>query len=186
MMCSWKRRLSGNASLPWKSPNWVRHLSILYMELTHLRQFANCTQLQNRQFPTNRQPAQPLFKHWMIQRKKICRDWIIKQRVSNICRLNNQPLELCRFFPEIEHRISIPDDSSSTTAQLESSQKADLAMSEFNPGTAQHKSITDHESSCTELGISRLGNIARSGVKCWNETDFRVRAVFIAFSAALI
>ncbi|POV95317.1 hypothetical protein PSHT_15731, partial [Puccinia striiformis] len=105
---------------------------------------------------------------------------------ENLPRLDNQAEELCRFFPEIEHRISIPDDSSSTTAQLESSQKADLAMSEFNPGTAQHKSITDHESSCTELGISRLGNIARSGVKCWNETDFRVRAVFIAFSAALI
>ncbi|KAH9443465.1 hypothetical protein Pst134EA_032655 [Puccinia striiformis f. sp. tritici] len=96
---------------------------------------------------------------------------------ENLPRLDNQAEE---------HWISIPDDSSSTTAQLESSQKADLAMSEFNPGTAQHKSITDHESSCTELGISRLGNIARSGVKCWNETDFRVRAVFIAFPAALI
>ncbi|KAI9608166.1 hypothetical protein KEM48_003433 [Puccinia striiformis f. sp. tritici PST-130] len=81
-----------------------------------------------------------------------------------------------------EHRISIPDDSSSTTAQCESSQHADLAMFEFNTGKAQYISLPNHESSSTQLQMLRPGNV----VEAWKRTDPEVQGFILGLLAMII
>ncbi|KAI7954542.1 hypothetical protein MJO28_004965 [Puccinia striiformis f. sp. tritici] len=79
-----------------------------------------------------------------------------------------------------EHRISIPNDSSSTTAQCDSSQDINLAMCEINSGLAQYVSIPTQESSVsTRLGRWRPGDF----VENWKRASMDLRTIYITMLA---
>ncbi|KAH9468043.1 hypothetical protein MJO28_006488 [Puccinia striiformis f. sp. tritici] len=81
-----------------------------------------------------------------------------------------------------DHPTQIPNDSSSTTAQCESSQHTDLAMLEVNSGRAQYISLPDHESSSTQQQMLRPGDY----VEIWKTADPEVRRFILGLLALII